>query len=50
MTDKLFETALGIGRAWYVAGGDFDAAGRKLTIRFDLAPGFRPIQAWLGTR
>jgi transposase len=41
MTDKLFETALGITAPWYVAGVDFDAAGRKLTIRVDFAPGTR---------
>jgi transposase len=41
MTDKLFETALGIATPWYVAGVDFDAAGRKLTIRVDFAAGTR---------
>ena len=41
MTDKLFETALGIAPPWYVAGVDFDAAGRKLTIRVDFAAGTR---------
>jgi transposase len=41
MTDKLFETALGIAAPWYVAGVDFDAAGRKLTIRVDFAAGSR---------
>jgi len=41
MTDKLFETALGIAAPWYVAGVDFDAAGRKLTIRVDFAAGTR---------
>src|SRR5512147_3148422 len=41
MTDKLFETALGIAAPWYVAGVDFDAASRKLTIRVDFAAGSR---------
>src|SRR5512139_485779 len=41
MTDKLFETALGIAAPWYVAGVEFDAAGRKLTIRVDFAAGTR---------
>src|SRR5512147_648183 len=41
MTDKLFETALGIAAPWYVAGVDFDAASRKLTIRVDFAAGTR---------
>lgn len=41
MTEKLFETALGIGAPWYVAGADFDAKGRTLTIRVDFKAGSR---------
>jgi transposase len=41
MTEKLFEAALGIGAPWYVAGTDFDAQARTLTIRVDFAPGSR---------
>jgi transposase len=40
-TDKLFETALGVGAPWYVAGTDFDAQARTLTIRVDFKPGSR---------
>ena len=39
MTEKLFETALGIGAPWHVAGADFNARARTLTIRVDFAPG-----------
>ena len=41
MTEKLFETALGISAPWYVAGTDFDAQARTLTIRVDFAQGSR---------
>jgi transposase len=41
MTEKLFETALGIGAPWYVAGADFDAPARTLTIRVDFTSGSR---------
>src|ERR671919_872589 len=41
MTEKLFETALGIAAPWFVAGVDFKAAERRLTIRIDFAPGSR---------
>lgn len=41
MAEKLFETALGIGAPWYVAGADFNAQARTLTIRVDFAPGSR---------
>jgi len=41
MTEKLFETALGISVPWFVAGTDFDAQARTLTIRVDFAPGSR---------
>lgn len=41
MTDRLFETALGISAPWHVAGADFDAQARTLTIRVDFKPGSR---------
>jgi transposase len=41
MTEKLFETALGIGAPWYVAGADFNAQARTLTLRVDFVPGSR---------
>jgi len=41
MSEKLFETALGITAPWFVAGVDFDVAGRTLTIRVDFTPGSR---------
>ncbi|MGH8472616.1 MAG: ISL3 family transposase [Gammaproteobacteria bacterium] len=41
MTEKLFETALGITTPWFVEGVDFNAAGRTLTIRVDFTPGSR---------
>lgn len=41
MTEKIFETALGIVPPWYVAGVDLDAAARTLTIRIDFVAGSR---------
>jgi hypothetical protein len=41
MTEKLFEAALGISAPWYVAGADFNAQARTLTIRVDFATGSR---------
>jgi len=41
VTDKLFEMALGIGAPWYVAGTDFNAQARTLTIRVDFGVGTR---------
>jgi transposase len=41
MTEKLFETALGIGAPWYVAGAEFDAQARTLAIRVDFRAGSR---------
>jgi transposase len=41
MTEKLFETALGVSAPWYVAGTDFNAQTRTLTIRVDFTPGSR---------
>jgi transposase len=39
--NKLFETALGLARPWYVAGVDFDAARKVLTITVDFVAGTR---------
>lgn len=41
MTERLFETALGIGSPWYVSDADFNAQARTLTIRVDFAAGTR---------
>lgn len=41
MTEKLFETALGMSAPWFVAGTDFNVEARTLTIRVDFAPGSR---------
>jgi transposase len=41
MTEKLFETALGISTPWFVSGTDFDAQARTLTIRVDFVAGSR---------
>jgi transposase len=41
VTEKLIETAMGIGSPWYVAGADFDAQKRILTIRVDFRSGSR---------
>jgi transposase len=41
MTEKLFETALGISAPWFVAATDFNAQARTLTIRVDFTPGSR---------
>jgi transposase len=41
MTEKLFETALGMSAPWFVAGTDFNAQARTLTIRVDFASGSR---------
>jgi transposase len=41
MSEKLFETALGIGPPWYVTDADFNAQARTLTIRVDFASGSR---------
>lgn len=41
MSEKLFETALGIGTPWFVAGTDFDTQARTLTIRVDFKAGSR---------
>ena len=41
MNEKLFETALGIDSPWFIAGVDFDAQVRRLTIRVDFEVGSR---------
>jgi transposase len=41
MSEKLFETALGIAEPWYVADVELDPAARTLTIRIDFASGSR---------
>ena len=41
MSEKLFETALGIGAPWFVAQTDFNAQARTLTIRVDFTAGTR---------
>ncbi len=41
MTEKLFESALGIEAPWYVAEARFDAPARTLTIRIDFRAGSR---------
>ncbi len=41
MTEKIFETALGIAAPWYVAGVDLDTGTRTLTIRIDFVVGSR---------
>ena len=35
MTEKHFETALGITPPWHLTGVDLDAPSRSLTIRID---------------
>jgi transposase len=39
MTEKLFETALGVSSPWQVAGVEFDGAARVLRIRIDFTSG-----------
>ena len=41
MTNRLFETALGIAAPWYVQGVDFDAEQKQLTIQVDFEVGSR---------
>lgn len=41
MSEKLFESALGITTPWFIAGVDFDSSKRTLTIRIDFTPGSR---------
>lgn len=35
MLERLFEVALGVSAPWYVAGTDFETAGKTLKIRVD---------------
>ena len=41
VTEKIFETALGISSPWFIAGMNFDASLRKLKIRVDFEVGSR---------
>lgn len=41
MSEKLFETALGIGEPWYVVDVELDAPARTLTVRIDFVSGSR---------
>lgn len=41
MQKQLFETALGVGKPWFVQDVDFDAASKVLTIHIDFAAGTR---------
>ena len=41
MTERLFESALGLSPPWYVAGTEFNVQARTLTIRVDFASGTR---------
>ena len=41
VTEKIFETALGISSPWFIAGMNFDQSQRKLNIRVDFEVGSR---------
>ena len=41
VTEKIFESALGIGSPWFIAGMNFDQSQRKLSIRIDFEVGSR---------
>ena len=41
MAEQLFQKALGISAPWFVAGTDFDAKARTLTVRVDFSVGSR---------
>ena len=41
VTEKIFETAMGISSPWFIAGMNFDASQRKLNIRVDFEVGSR---------
>ncbi len=41
VTEKIFESALGIGSPWCIAGMNFDQSQRKLSIRIDFEVGSR---------
>jgi hypothetical protein len=41
VTEKIFETALGISSPWFIAGMNFEPQQRKLSIRVDFEVGSR---------
>ena len=41
VTEKIFETALGISSPWFIAEMNFDPSQRKLNIRVDFEVGSR---------
>ncbi len=41
VTEKIFETALGVSSPWFIAGMGFDETQRKLSIRVDFEVGSR---------
>jgi len=41
VTEKIFESALGISSPWFIAGMNFDQSQRKLNIRIDFEVGSR---------
>jgi hypothetical protein len=41
VTEKIFESALGISSPWFIAGISFDPTGRKLRICIDFEVGTR---------
>jgi transposase len=41
VTEKIFESALGIGSPWFIAGMNFEPSQRKLKIRVDFEVGSR---------
>jgi len=41
VTEKIFETALGISSPWFIAGMNFEPHRRKLSIRVDFEVGSR---------
>ena len=41
VTEKIFESALGIGSPWFIAGMNLDQSQRKLSIRIDFEVGSR---------
>ena len=41
VTEKIFESALGISSPWFIAGMNFEPSQRKLNIRVDFEVGTR---------
>lgn len=41
VTEKIFESALGISSRWFIAGMNFKPSQRKLNIRVDFEVGTR---------